>query len=1075
MAIKRHIAPIVDEFTRPDGAIGANWTIVKGSPAISSNQLGLKKGEKTIAYWNAQKLPTGGQEAFLRIVGTPGLGGTTFRQGVMVHYVPGIKKGYAGLAFGEWDWQIIRIDSETAYTILAAGTTATKWKAKDFIGLESVGSELRLWREGATTNTLLGTIKDETAGIWNVEGYAGVYGEPDAVGTYALFDDFGAGVLVHVTKPIDQSNSTGESVSLKVKAENATEYEATGLPPGISITGEGLTGFNFTGEPTSAAGSPYTVKVTVKSPTLGETKTEFKWTIAAPTIPAWSAKPADRTDTAGGPPISFSVRATSGTKPITYVMENAPSSAVIDPEPGNEGEVFANPPPTAVKTVTIKATNAAGTASTTFKWTVVSGPAPTITKPADQNTRQGQYAEVVVASTEAVSFSATGIPPGLVLNTKNGGISGIPETTAGSPFTIKLTATNLNGTATTEFKWTVKPALPPSLTVIPNQTGHEGDTVNFQVEATETYLYEASGLPAGLTIDEASGLITGKLGFAGVTITTIKVTGYGGTEEESFTWTVLGSTVVPSGPQIGAVYTLVGPDGARAVFNDSTDPNFVGYISEASGLDSPEVRENAENLTGLDGGIHGSFFYGRRQLTLSGIIPNVHSAKDRNQKMTKMLHACNAMRADATLEWTPEGGEAQFINVRRAQPVRITGTWVKEFQIPLVAADPRLYGAVVQTASTTANEIPLETFGDHSTYPVISITGEPAVMTLENEATHEKLSFNYSPSVSANNYWLGVPSITAVAVSFSYLAVMKFVPVFGSTAVGLQLYNPTTGALAGESGISPTAGEAFTAASLSEPGSTAVTVATSSSSGKGRVWELNYSAGATELFSFTGQPNGVQVISGTYYWADTANKSIGWKKAGGGAVEPSWQVIGTGLVPRGICRDLANKIYWGYSGSTGIGKMESTGGAKNAAFITTPSPVLDVTADATYIYYTMENGKVGRCALASPGSPNHEFTSTALYPISIDATASWVFWANANSWSVGRLLNGIGTTDYTLEFDFRNRTVNLNEGKENLYRIIVASSEWFPLEPGPNKINIAYANKTAEHPKTTVEWRNAWI
>jgi hypothetical protein len=57
------------------------------------------------------------------------------------------------------------------------------------------------------------------------------------------------------------------------------------------------------------------------------------------------------------------------------------------------------------------------------------------------------------------------------------------------------------------------------------------------------------------------------------------------------------------------------------------------------------------------------------------------------------------MREDAVLRWTALGGEAVEIKVRRQQPVRITKGYVKEFQIPLVAADPRIYSAKTSTYS----------------------------------------------------------------------------------------------------------------------------------------------------------------------------------------------------------------------------------------------------------------------------------------------------------------------------------------------------------------------------------------
>lgn len=144
--------------------------------------------------------------------------------------------------------------------------------------------------------------------------------------------------------------------------------------------------------------------------------------------------------------------------------------------------------------------------------------------------------------------------------------------------------------------------------------------------------------------------------------------------------------------------------GSRAVFNDSTDPDFVGYLTDITGLDSAEVRENADNISGQDGGIHGDFFYGRRPITLSGSMINVISAEDRNEKTTKMLQACNAMRADATLEWTPEGGEPTYVKVRRSQQApRVTGGWAKDFQIGLVSADSKLYSVAEQAKESSVS------------------------------------------------------------------------------------------------------------------------------------------------------------------------------------------------------------------------------------------------------------------------------------------------------------------------------------------------------------------------------------
>lgn len=162
-------------------------------------------------------------------------------------------------------------------------------------------------------------------------------------------------------------------------------------------------------------------------------------------------------------------------------------------------------------------------------------------------------------------------------------------------------------------------------------------------------------------------------------------------------------TNVPFGQNISTAYTLTGPDGTRAVFNNMADRDYVGMLTEITGLDSPEVRESAEEAVQMDGGLHGDFFFGRRPVTLTGLILNPASVGERDRRMTKIARASNAMRADAQLSWVSEGGVQQYINVRRQQPLRVSGGWQKSFQLGLVAADPRIYNRdiKVENVATT--------------------------------------------------------------------------------------------------------------------------------------------------------------------------------------------------------------------------------------------------------------------------------------------------------------------------------------------------------------------------------------
>lgn len=189
---------------------------------------------------------------------------------------------------------------------------------------------------------------------------------------------------------------------------------------------------------------------------------------------------------------------------------------------------------------------------------------------------------------------------------------------------------------------------------------------------------------------------------------------------------------VPHGQQGSTPYVLTGPlgssAGAQAVFNDPTHSDYVGALAgddAVTGLDSPEVREVGANLVEAHGGVHGRFYYGRRPITLSGYI-DASTLTQRNTRMDKLAMASDAMLSDATLTWTVTGGKQVFVNVRRQQPLRFSGSWVKNFLLAVVAADPRIYSYTLnsQTALARATDHTVENQGGTYSPPILArITG----------------------------------------------------------------------------------------------------------------------------------------------------------------------------------------------------------------------------------------------------------------------------------------------------------------------------------------------------------------
>jgi hypothetical protein len=136
------------------------------------------------------------------------------------------------------------------------------------------------------------------------------------------------------------------------------------------------------------------------------------------------------------------------------------------------------------------------------------------------------------------------------------------------------------------------------------------------------------------------------------------------------------SNVVTSGPQFGVPYTILGADGSRAVFNDPGDPDYVGWLSNASGFDSPEVREYADELVGDDGGVHGQFLYGRRPITLEGQIDNnpqglfkyVRSAPILNEAQNPSFER---YQASTPTGWTPFSNAGTSGNIARSSDLTL--------------------------------------------------------------------------------------------------------------------------------------------------------------------------------------------------------------------------------------------------------------------------------------------------------------------------------------------------------------------------------------------------------------------
>ncbi|BDI32088.1 hypothetical protein CCAX7_41390 [Capsulimonas corticalis] len=145
----------------------------------------------------------------------------------------------------------------------------------------------------------------------------------------------------------------------------------------------------------------------------------------------------------------------------------------------------------------------------------------------------------IVASNSPTSYSASGLPAGLSVNTSTGAISGTP--TASGTSTVTLGATNAGGTGNKTLTITIA-AAPPAVPVISSgatASGTVGTAFSYQITASNSPTsYSASGLPAGLSVNTSTGLISGTPTAAGTSTVTLGATNAGGTGNKTLTITI---------------------------------------------------------------------------------------------------------------------------------------------------------------------------------------------------------------------------------------------------------------------------------------------------------------------------------------------------------------------------------------------------------------------------------------------------------------------------------------------------------------------------------------------------------
>jgi hypothetical protein len=236
---------------------------------------------------------------------------------------------------------------------------------------------------------------------------------------------------------------------------------------------------------------------------------------------------------------AFSYTITSSGDPVGFGATPLPAGLYIN----NTTGVISGTPTTAGSfNVPISATNVPGTATGSGTATLVITIAPQVPVITSTLTKQGAagsaFSYTITASGSPTSFSATPLPAGLSLNNVTGVISGTPTTAAST--NVAIGATNVSGTGTATLAVTIVAALPlPVITSVLTASGTISSAFSYTITASGSPAsFSATPLPAGLSFNTTTGVISGTPTTAANTNVTIGATNVTGTGSATLAITI---------------------------------------------------------------------------------------------------------------------------------------------------------------------------------------------------------------------------------------------------------------------------------------------------------------------------------------------------------------------------------------------------------------------------------------------------------------------------------------------------------------------------------------------------------
>lgn len=212
---------------------------------------------------------------------------------------------------------------------------------------------------------------------------------------------------------------------------------------------------------------------------------------------------------------------------------------------------------------------------------------------------------ITATGSDPITYTAANLPAGLSYDAASHTISGTPGT-AGT-FNVPLTADNFMGVDNKTLVITItQPTAPPVITSVLTAQATVGQSFSYLMTASGTgpITYAATNLPAGLSFDSGTQLITGTPAAAGTYNITLTATNAGGSDIQVLVLTVGTPPDITSGlTATGTVglqfntYTVTGTGSPSITYNATNLPNGLVFNASTNEINGTPTAAGVTNVT----------------------------------------------------------------------------------------------------------------------------------------------------------------------------------------------------------------------------------------------------------------------------------------------------------------------------------------------------------------------------------------------------------------------------------------------------------------------------------------------